>query len=323
MDDKIIDFSDGLNNLDKEITSLDSKKESAESDIAETRQGIESLMNEINDFISETQAPLETLTSTDVILLEIRFNDNFHKEIKSVVEKVKTFPDMTALDVIMCCISGSVAALVDIFLIGKPKLVGRHQEFTGSVLTKFLKEIDGDKGVFKYLSKKCSVPYDLSSMREVVTPNNHRLRSLAHDPLFGLVFAVIDIFLGTTTCINDKGFLVIIPTKQASLADKLFAVFLYIGHLISDVCTARGLPIPGAFLTQLNFNNDFLNGISKMSEKMYRSGYDFRHMISMASSVTVSNFIITVYLEIVNQPNDIQNMFYENELQDMERKLKK
>lgn len=323
MNSKIFDFSDNIADLEEDISSLTNANNSLKIDVDETHKDAIALMNEINSLISETQAPIDHLVSScedDAII--VKFNADLHNEIKDLTKEVKTFPDMSTLDVIMCCIGGAVASLIDFLLVGKPKLVGKNQKFTGSILTNLLRQIDGDSGIFKYFSDKCKVPYDLSCLTEVVTPNNHRLRSLAHDPLFGLIFAIIDIFLGTTTCINDNGMLEIIPTKKSTLTDKVFSVFLYMGHIISDICTSRGLPIPGSFLTQINFNNEFLKQISDISESMYINGYDCRHLLSMSSSVVTSHFIINTYLEIIKPINNVKNMYYENELQQFEHKLK-
>ncbi len=40
------------------------------------------------------------------------------------------------------------------------------------------------------------------------------------------------------------------PNFEATRTEKLLSVFYYIGHIVSDLFTARGLPIPGFFLTQ-------------------------------------------------------------------------
>jgi hypothetical protein len=85
----------------------------------------------------------------------------------------------------------------------------------------------------------------------VLTPNNHRLRSFAHDPFLGLFFAVVDIILGTTTCVNnDSKFTILVNTKKASTEQKWLVAIYYIGHIVSDISTARGIPILGFFLTQ-------------------------------------------------------------------------
>ncbi|MDE2795898.1 MAG: hypothetical protein OXL34_13845 [Gemmatimonadota bacterium] len=45
--------------------------------------------------------------------------------------------------------------------------------------------------------KWAKVPYDVVSPKDGLTPNVHRLASLGHDPLLGLVFGVGDILSGT------------------------------------------------------------------------------------------------------------------------------
>lgn len=324
MEKRVIDFSSEFDKLNNDLYQVTENKDVVCSHICDTRQDIDNLINEINNFISQNDIPIERIkTDNSNINLLKKFNNDFHSCIKDCVKNVSTFPELATLDVIMCCTSGAIATAIDILLVGKPKIKYPNQEFEGSFLTGLLRKINGDSDFFKFFSQKCKVPYDLSSLAEVVYPNNHRLRSLAHDPLFGLIFAVIDIILGTTTCIDDNGFIEMIPNKKTSMVDKFFSVFLYLGHLISDVCTSRGLPIPGWFLTQLNFNNVFLKKISDLSEKMYINGYDLRHLLSMSSSVAVSHLIIDFYLEITQDKVGNDKLMFERDLQEVHNNLKK
>lgn len=151
--------------------------------------------------------------------------------------------------------------------------------------------------MFKWLSEKCKVPYDISAEKGVVDPNNHRLRSFGHDPLIGLLFAIVDIILGTATVVDNNGRLkVIINSKKYPVSEKYLAVVYYLGHLLSDVCTARGLPIPGFIMTQFFAGDD--NSIAKIAEQMYRDGYDLRHFASMKTPVLIKNIITDAYYRI-------------------------
>ena len=323
MNKRIIDFTNEFNCLNNGIDRTTQKENKIGSEIHNTHQEINDLISEVNDFVSINNIPIETISPNDnneVILAKL--NTSFHNKIRDCVENVDTLPDMSSLDVIICCVAGLIATLMDMLLIGKPK-IEYPKKFSGSILTDLLRRIDGNSGVFKYFSEKCKVPYDLPAMSDVVYPKNHRLRSLAHDPLFGLIFAVIDIMLGTTTCKDNNGFIQIIPTKKVSMKDKLFSVLLYLGHLISDVCTSCGLPIPGSFLTQINFENEFLQKISNVSETMYLNGYDCRHLISMSSSVCVSHFIVDMYLKLTQDEPSNDILMCEKELHILNNNLKK
>ena len=77
------------------------------------------------------------------------------------------------------------------------------------------------------------MPYDLSCIKGTVNPNNHRLRGLGHDPYLGLFFAVADIIMGTTTCIDNDGALRIIPNYAASASEKILSVFYYLGQIVA------------------------------------------------------------------------------------------
>ena len=153
-------------------------------------------------------------------------------------------------------------------------------------------------GFSETLSKICKVPYDASIVKNGMNPNNHRLRSLSHDPFFGLFFSVFDIALGTTTYIDNTGHLNIYkaPNNPISIPKKFVATLYYIGHIVSDLFTARGIPIPGFFLTQfftVGVNDD---SIAELAENMYKDGYDMRHLASMSIPVLAKNIIISAYL---------------------------
>ena len=52
---------------------------------------------------------------------------------------------------------------------------------------------------------RAKVPYDVVRPKDGRTPNVHRLASLGHDPLLGLVFGVCDIISGSCTFIDKSG----------------------------------------------------------------------------------------------------------------------
>lgn len=249
-------------------------------------------------------------------------------------ENVGALPQLHTEEWIFSAVAGLLSVIIDVVFVGTPEVVKLWrggEAFDGSILTGLLRKVgkDRDKGagpILRWLSERCKVPYDISAAKGVLCPDDHRLKSLAHDPFFGLFFAVADILMGTTTCIGNDGKIKILPSWKTDPSQKFLAVFYYIGHLLSDLCTARGLPIPGAFLTQF-FVGDGLDGSpAKIAREMYRNGYDLRHLASMAVPVAVKDLLISSYLQLVGTEPISQGAFSqstEKEYQELQRALKR
>ena len=219
---------------------------------------------------------------------------------------------MNATDIIVPIAAGAIASVIDIALVGTPEVVKIYkggENFDGSILTKALRNIgNGDDKLSELLhwfSEKCTVPYDISVVKDTVYPDNHRLRSFGHDPLMGVLFSMVDIILGTATLVDNNGHLrIIVNPKDYPESEK--ALIYYLGHLLSDVCTARGLPIPGMILTQFfRDGTDDNHSIGAIVEQMYRDGYDLRHLASMKTPVIVKNLIIELYIRLFRSSKEI------------------
>ncbi len=292
---RIISFRN--KNIEEEISDSASKAERVSHEMQDTENELATLQKEINDITGGFQLPKEVVKS-DSELIEL---DMALEEIIKPDKKMKSM--LTDIDMYVAVVAGVMATVIDVVFVGTPdvgRLYNGQENFDGSVLTKMLRKVgNGDdtiSEVLKWLSKKCKVPYDISNYKNTAIPNNHRLRNFGHDPLFGLLFAVADIFMGTTTFIDNNGALkIVVNERNYSQTQKIWAVFYYIGHLLSDVCTARGLPIPGWITTQI-FSGKGEKTIAKVAEMMYRDGYDLRHLASMNTTVAVKNMIIESYL---------------------------
>ena len=297
---EIIDFKEEYIETDKTIKHL---KENIDLASHENEKNAETI-KEIYQIIGKSQQ-LQTKEKENYLILK-KVNEKIDD---IIIPKYKGFIQLTEIDIIVGIISGIIAGIIDIVFVGSPDVVkiwedgkNKGEKFDGSIFTKMLRKIGNNDNnlakVLHWLSDKCKVPYDISVYKDVVTPNNHRLKSFSHDPGLGLLFAIVDIILGTTTTINNKGQLTILindgnyPTSQ-----KYLAVFYYFGHLLSDMCTSRGLPIPGFVLTQF-FADGNDKSIAKIAEDMYVNGYDLRHLISMSSTVAVKDLIINIYLQL-------------------------
>lgn len=304
--DKIISFDNEFQQLGANITKVKSNISDVSELFEETDALIEELYAEMTDFPGMLRV-IEGGKNQDSL------DELNHSINEIVVLNFKQKGDLNIPDVLVSTIAGAVAAAIDILLVGTPEVVTIYrggERFDGSVLTGILRKYgNGDdqlSSVLHWFCERCKVPYDISCVKNVANPNNHRLRNFGHDPLIGLLFAVADIIMGTATFVDSDGKLrVVVNPKDYPDTEKYLAVIYYLGHLLSDVCTARGLPIPGFVLTQFFTNDGNDDSIAVIAERMYRDGYDLRHLASMSVPVVVKDVIITAYLslsETENQP---------------------
>ena len=223
-----------------------------------------------------------------------------------------TFPDeLSKADIVMTCIAGGIAVLVDFLIVKIPKSVDIvrdgsiiHQE--GSPMTAILRKIgfdsDGKTSAWvKILEKYFNVPFDKSIIEgeKGFTPRSHRLYSLAHDPSpSGLLWAIKDILTGTTSYIDKAGHLKIVKTTPASLETKLLCPIVWIGHIVSDIFTKAGVPIPGSCLLRTLQIGSFgakKRTLGQVVEYMYLEGYDLRHLATMSFANAAIELILRIY----------------------------
>ena len=297
-DDKIFCFDDEFEKIENEVNTISDKTDILKSKFEDTS----SLIDKINQELSE-MGVLHVACSQEYTKPINELNDVVNG---IIIPKYKDKFGLSVLDVIVSVIAGVLASVIDIIFVGTPEVVKiwrGGENFDGSILTKALRNIgNGDDTVsetLKWFSEKCKVPYDISTLKGVANPNNHRLRNFAHDPFFGLLFSIADIILGTATLIDGNGNIrVVVNDKNYPESQKYLAVFYYLGHLLSDICTARGLPIPGFFATQFFAGETQNDSIAIIAEGMYKDGYDLRHLASMSTPVAIKDLIIKVYISL-------------------------
>lgn len=119
---------------------------------------------------------------------------------------------------------------------------------------------------------------------KALNPTNHRLRSLAHDPVLGFIFGVLDMRDGTCTTVVD-GMIQRIPSTKGATEDSVFQLLgRMLGHLLSDVNAPtangnRGMGLPAPFMGLLRmFDGIPVAGstFGRQVEWMFVNGYDFR-----------------------------------------------
>jgi len=307
MDDKnkIISFQPDFDNLESNLAEVESKEKEVRAKVHSTSAEINEVYQMLGLHVPELELDSDS-SDTDSLI-------DLNRSLADISELHSHYGlHLSAIDVCVSIIAGAVASVIDILLVGTPEVVKIYrggENFDGSKLTSILRKIgNGDdkiSEILEWFCDKCKVPYDISAVKKVVTPNNHRLRNFAHDPLLGVLFAITDILMGTATFVDNDGKLrIIVNPKDYPITQKYLALFYYIGHLISDVCTTRGLPIPGMFLTQFFTAEIFSDeSLASIVEQMYKDGYDLRHLTSMSTPVAVKNLIIEIYIRL--QKNNV------------------
>ncbi|MXW17502.1 MAG: hypothetical protein F4123_00460 [Gemmatimonadetes bacterium] len=217
----------------------------------------------------------------------------------------------------------TVGALTDYLLVATPggKFQGEPQR--GSPLTAWMKEQskklapmsgrdDIERNAFQQwiaelttaAEKWAKVPYDVVSPEHGLTPKVHRLASLGHDPLLGLVFGVGDILSGTCTCIDKSGeWQVMDNSRFKRTRNPLEALVRVVVHGFSDVFTPQGLPPPFLAPFQLVSANSGITlrkggdpvPVRHVVRYMYANGYDLRHFMTTKISPAIAEAILGAY----------------------------
>ncbi|MBP0012724.1 MAG: hypothetical protein J7545_13295 [Roseofilum sp. SBFL] len=225
---------------------------------------------------------------------------------QEVLKKTDLLPRLSQLDYAVVGITGLVATLLDFFVVAIPKdinYLGKYQQ-KGSQFTGWLRTLGMDNGklhpFLKWCEKVCKVPYDKSICSDIpgLTPKTHRLLSLGHDPLFGLIFGIFDILNGSLTAFDVQGNLKIIQTWNMAGENKIFSPLIWLGHIVSDLCTSKGIPVPGWGFTQLlQFGSIGSKNmtIAQTANWMYVNGYELRHLLTLSMPVAAIDLVIRSY----------------------------
>ena len=214
------------------------------------------------------------------------------------------------LDYGIAGVSGTLAAMVDIFLVSIPRspgLLGGSGTEGGSLSDFFRNHLKSKFSAqeIRTLEKNNWVPYDASTSKNLTEkvaglgPRSHRFHSLGHDPILGFIFGVKDTMRGTMTAIDSTGKIISQAIPGAPAGMTLFdALVRQIGHLNSDIGTSAGLPAPFMPLLQLIQVGSFGEKgrtVGELSRAMYAAGYDFGHFMAMSIPVLMIEVIVRVF----------------------------
>lgn len=333
-----VNFDKKNEQLEQELTDVKINVDKQRESQLECSQQLDDLLNGVNKLRERIgMQKLEWEENSTVLELEQYIKQvSPNKAIKSTIDaKFKMQP----IDYMVAAVSGGLATVVDIFLVKIPKDVaivrnGERVFQEGSSLTGILRRIGIDENgkASKWvttLEKWFKVPYDKSVDSDIIglMPKSHRLHSLAHDPsMAGLIWGIKDIVSGTFTCIDKNGCLVVEKVAETDFLKLFTAPILWFGHLLSDVFTRMGLPIPGwsyLQLLQIGSLGEKQRSIAEVARYMYLEGYDLRHFLSMSATNAVIELIVRLYYHLVckKRPNEF-SLEAEKEYVEVKNKIK-
>ena len=248
-------------------------------------------------------------------------------------------------DVMIAAFCGGAAGLIDVFFIGDPltSVLGKSIDKTADRLVKKAAQFfwNNDTRIsgknrkcpqtleqcISYLEQAFPVNYDARYAKDLIVedgvlsgmrPMNHHLLSLAHSPdPIGLIFSIINQFMGYASFVDHGKLIHVVPKKASGaipymqgtdLPSMLFCGFInWVGHLLSDLSgssstrtakkTGRGAGIPIPFY-ELFLGYDFGNidgmSVAETMIKVFEEGYDLRFGATMAIPVVMEELMIKV-----------------------------
>lgn len=199
------------------------------------------------------------------------------------------------------------ATITDAALVKIPqdtKFLGKVS--AGSPVTGWLKGHSdwAHKTFGKRFEEWAKVPFDFAHHKAVegLRPKTHRLMSPGHDLLLGLFYGIRDLMKGQATLIDKNGVQVLLSSEQDPLGFTA-AVVRWLAHLLSDVFTTMGLPVPGfSALTTVQATSPFklrpdgdLVAWKDVARWMYTNGFDLRHFLTQGLTPATVELVVRGY----------------------------
>lgn len=229
--------------------------------------------------------------------------------IRKLNEEYNAIHRLDKFDIAISAGAGMLGAVFDLLLVGIPQKT--PEGLKGGTLANYVRDwFDkrfSEEEMEKLANSKVSkVPFDAQDNRnttvwvEGLSAYYHRLMSLGHDPLLGLVIGVADILTGRMTTIDKTG--KIVSQIMDNYADRkerdiFAAIAKQIIHFKSDITTSMGLPTPlmGLFnLLQFGSIGEEEQTIAEIVQGMYYEGYDFIHFCTLSIPVMIVEVVTRI-----------------------------
>lgn len=216
---------------------------------------------------------------------------------------------LDVVDLAIPVAAGLISALVDTLSVGVPQRTAeglRAGPFENYVRDWFEHAFPAEEMELLARKSTAKVPYDApynsgftSEYVEGLWSSMHRLYSLGHDPLLGLVVGTHDILNGKMTTIDKLGEVVCQKMDERYEGREEATIFAalckQVIHMKTDVNTAMGLPAPfmGLFnLMQFGSIGEEEQTIAEIIQGMYYEGYDFKHFCAQSMPVMLAEVIV-------------------------------
>ena len=261
-----------------------------------------------NKLVTEAESAVGKNCALESIFTEEELKSN-EEAIKLLNKEYNAIHHLDKYDVMISALAGIVGGAVDILMVGIPQkgTQGLEAGPLSDFIRKRFDEIFPPEEMEKLANSKISkVPYDAQDNRHTakyvkgLSAYYHRLLSLGHDPLLGLIFGVFDILTGRMTTIDKTGKIVSQVMKNYAdrkESDVFSAIAKQIIHFKSDITTSMGLPVPlmGLFnLLQFGSIGEEEQTIAEIVQGMYYEGYDFIHFCSMSVPAMITEVIVRI-----------------------------
>ncbi|MCP1110552.1 hypothetical protein [Ohessyouella blattaphilus] len=259
-----------------------------------------------DDLYAEAIQNVGTGNQLESLFTEEELNRN-RQEILHLNDEFNQLHKLDKYDVAICVSAGILSGALDLLLVGIPEKTS--DGLKGGPLSNYVRDWFDKKYPEEEMeklanSKVSKVPYDAQDNRNTteyvqgLSAYYHRLLSLGHDPLLGLLLGVVDILTGRMTTIDKTG--KIVSQVMENYADRkeadiFAAIAKQIIHFKSDITTSMGLPAPMmALFNLLQFGSigEEEQTIAEIVQGMYYEGYDFIHFCSMSIPVMITEVII-------------------------------
>lgn len=337
-------FNNVLNHQSKELDSIKRPDmASAEACISESEALLKKLGVSTEDFpkvvnhtsnrvmvvptweelCNQTKQEVDSTTDLESLFTyeELRMNQ---AALRALNADYNNIHKLDKIDITICAVAGILGAVIDILLIGIPQKT--PEGLKGGPLSNYVRDWFNQKFPEEEMdklanSKVSKVSFDAQDNRhttEYVTGLSayyHRLLSLGHDPILGLIFGVYDILNGKMTTIDKTG--KIVSQVMENYADRkesdiFAAIAKQIIHFKSDITTSMGLPAPlMALFNLLQFGSigEEEQTIAEIVQGMYYEGYDFIHFCSMSIPTMIIEVIIRLGYSIkrIKEGNTIKD----------------
>ncbi|MDU6333987.1 MULTISPECIES: hypothetical protein [Enterobacter cloacae complex] len=283
-------------------------REMTPSDTAMHSTGLKTIYSEANQRVCGDIGLATILSTDDLAVVDARIQNH-----------IKEFNDRYALDAwdyAIACGCGLIASMLDLLCVRAPPKP--TVSFTAEVDGIFNKQVQKAfnailpedlstklSDLFPIGAPDSSISSDLvGAAGGVLSPTNHRLRALSHDPVLGIIFGIKDMLNGTCTVVQNGQIVVYPSSKGVTDETNIFRLIARMfGHLASGVNAPsakgnRGMGLPAPFMGLLRMLEGIPVGSSnfgKQIEYMYVNGYDFRQFIVTSIPMSIMEVLMRVF----------------------------